>query len=149
MSPTVGNAITDRLWGTMNHTHGAAIQLPRKTPMRVEPKSFFALERTFLSWIGMAVTLGGVSSALVGFTGGDEDSGRLISGTTINIVTCIYAPLSILIMVYALFTYEWRSRSMKKKLVGFVEDKVGPVTVAVLVLITLIVIFFISLVDYL
>ena len=32
-----------------------------------------ALERTFLAWMHMAVTLGGVMTALVGFTYTDED----------------------------------------------------------------------------
>ena len=70
--------------------------------------------------MGMAVTLGGVSSALVGFGGSSSgtEQGKLISQTTIDIITCIYAPLSILIMVYALFTYEWRSWFLRKKQVG-------------------------------
>ena len=29
--------------------------LARTTPMRIEPKTFFANERTFLSWLHMAV----------------------------------------------------------------------------------------------
>ena len=33
---------------------------PRKIPMRIEPKTYFANERTFLSWLHMAVTLGSV-----------------------------------------------------------------------------------------
>ena len=69
----------------------------------------------------MAVTLGGVASALASFSGGDQ-AGQLISSETVDFVTCVYAPLSILIMVYALFTYEWRSMSLKKKLVcAFLE----------------------------
>lgn len=31
----------DRMFGTRYHTAGAELQLPRKVPMRVEPKSFF------------------------------------------------------------------------------------------------------------
>ena len=68
--------------------------------------------------MGMAVTLGGVSSALVGFGGNSTEQGKLISQTTIDIVTCIYAPLSIVIMGYALFTYEWRAWFLRKKQVG-------------------------------
>lgn len=36
----LGN-ISDRLFGTRFHTEGAELQLPRKVPMRVEPKSYF------------------------------------------------------------------------------------------------------------
>ncbi|KAG2482276.1 hypothetical protein HYH03_018790 [Edaphochlamys debaryana] len=143
------NHLFDRLYGTKQFTAGAELQLPRKVPMRVEPKSYFANERTFLSWMGMAITLGGVSSALIGFSGDDDSTDHLISKRTIDIITCIYSPLSILIMCYALFTYEWRSKFMRTKQIGFFDDKVGPITVAVLVLLTLITIFVIALIDYL
>ncbi|GLC43847.1 hypothetical protein PLESTB_000914700 [Pleodorina starrii] len=143
--------IFDKLYGTKQFTAGAELQLPRKVPMRVEPKSYFANERTYLSWMGMAITLGGVSSALVGFAGDDSDDStdRLISKRTIDVITCIYSPLAILIMCYALFTYEWRSKFMRTKQIGFFDDKVGPITVAGLVFMTLLVIFTVALVDYL
>ena len=43
-------------------------KLARTTPMRVEPKTFFANERTFLTWLNMAVTISSISAALIGFT---------------------------------------------------------------------------------
>lgn len=67
----------------------------------------------------MALTLGGVSSALVGFTNdADDQQGQLISRRTIDVITCCYAPLSVLILLYALFSYESRSRFLRKKQVG-------------------------------
>jgi len=38
-------------------------------PMKIEPKTFFANERTFLSWMHMAVTIGSIGAALLGFSG--------------------------------------------------------------------------------
>lgn len=38
------------------------------TTMRIEPKTYFANERTFLSWLHMAVTLGSIAAALLGFS---------------------------------------------------------------------------------
>jgi hypothetical protein len=38
---------------------------PRKVPVKVEPKVFFANERTFLAWLNMAVTLSSISMAIV------------------------------------------------------------------------------------
>jgi uncharacterized membrane protein YidH (DUF202 family) len=38
--------------------------------MRIEPKTFFANERTFLSWLHMSVTLGSIAAALLGFSNG-------------------------------------------------------------------------------
>ena len=36
-------------------------------PVRVEPKVFFANERTFLSWLHFTVVLGGLSVGLLNF----------------------------------------------------------------------------------
>ncbi len=65
----------------------------------------------------MAVTMGGVSSFLVGFNSPDATtpSERLISQRTIDVITCVYTPLAMLIMAYALFSYEFRNSFMKKK----------------------------------
>lgn len=38
---------------------------PRKVPVKVEPKVFFANERTFLSWLHMSLTLASISVAIV------------------------------------------------------------------------------------
>lgn len=37
----------------------------RKIPTKVEPKVFFSNERTFLSWLNMAVTLSTISLAVI------------------------------------------------------------------------------------
>jgi uncharacterized membrane protein YidH (DUF202 family) len=79
-----------------------------------------ANERTFLSWCSMATTMGGVSSAMVGLsisTSGSSE-GRLISKKTVDLVSAVYVPVAIIMICYALFTYEWRSKFMHKKQVG-------------------------------
>lgn len=38
----------------------------RKPLMRLEPKVFFANERTFMSWMEMSVTVGAIASILLG-----------------------------------------------------------------------------------
>ena len=35
------NSASDAVFGTRSYTPGARLQLPRKVPLRVEPKSFF------------------------------------------------------------------------------------------------------------
>jgi hypothetical protein len=100
--------------------------------------------------VGMAVTMGGVSSALVGFNNNDTEGkvglqtqvgrrnvapqchaalsmceacsclcpclqGALISKGTIEVITIVYAPIGMFILVYALWSYELRSRFMRKK----------------------------------
>ena len=47
-----------------NHAYGSIesgpTSLPRKVPVKVEPKVYFANERTFLAWLHMSVTLAGI-----------------------------------------------------------------------------------------
>lgn len=79
-----------------------------------------ANERTFLSWCSMATTMGGVSSAMVGLSisAAGSSEGRLISRKTVDLVSAVYVPVAIIMILYALFTYEWRSRFMHKKQVS-------------------------------
>jgi hypothetical protein len=57
--------------------HAPPFLLPQGTMMRIEPKTFFANERTFLSWLHMAVTLGSIAAALLGFS---TDGGQVRGG---------------------------------------------------------------------
>lgn len=143
--------VFDTLFGTRSGAPGALLQKPRKVPMRVEPKSYFANERTFLSWCSMATTMGGVSSAMVGLSisAAGSSEGRLISRKTVDLVSAVYVPVAIIMILYALFTYEWRSRFMHKKQVGFFDDKVGPITLACIVMITLVAITIMAFIDVL
>ena len=45
-------------------------KMARALPVKIEPKTFFANERTFLAWLHMAVTIGSISAALLGFAAG-------------------------------------------------------------------------------
>ena len=38
-------AVSDALFGTRQHTTGAKLQLPRKVPLRIEPKTYFGRAR--------------------------------------------------------------------------------------------------------
>mmetsp|Transcript_24197 Transcript_24197/g.66235 ORF Transcript_24197/g.66235 Transcript_24197/m.66235 type:complete len:168 (-) Transcript_24197:652-1155(-) len=148
--PQIPQWLLDKIHGTHFYTEGAEIQLPRKIPMRVEPKSYFALERTFLSWVSMAVTMGSVSSVLMSFTNPDAhgEQEQRISRRTIDVITCIYAPLGMIILAYALWTYEIRSKFMRKKQFGMLDERMGPTIIAGMVLVTLMVIFTLALYDF-
>ena len=53
--PQAGWAVFDRLYGAKQYTAGAELQLPRKVPMRVEPKSYFGeLWGEQDAWVGQA-----------------------------------------------------------------------------------------------
>ena len=46
---------------------GGASDVPRTVPMRIEPKTYFANERTFLSWLHTAVLIGTIGAGLASY----------------------------------------------------------------------------------
>ena len=70
-------------------------------PTRVEPKVFFANERTFLSWLNFTIMLGGLSVGLLNF--GDKVSKISSIFFTLDSVGC---------MIYALVIYHWRAKAI-------------------------------------
>ncbi|CAD6585963.1 MAG: hypothetical protein ASARMPRED_002358 [Alectoria sarmentosa] len=90
-------------------------------PTRVEPKVFFANERTFLSWLNFTVILGGLSIGLLNF--GSDATSRICAGLfTIVAMGC---------MIYALVTFHWRARSIRLRGQGGFDDRFGPTVLAV------------------
>ena len=81
------------------------------TVMRLEPKVFFANERTFMSWMEMAVTVGSVSTILLGISNSSKDSGV----QTVEIISLILLPLAIIVAIYATFVFWWRSSKIAMK----------------------------------
>ncbi|KAJ3182312.1 vacuolar transporter chaperone [Geranomyces variabilis] len=102
---------------------GAAVARKRiALPVRVEPKVFFANERTFLSWLHFCIVLGGLALGLLNF----GDRVGQISGLVFTLVAMLF-------MVYALFLYQWRAHKIRNRDAGPYDDRVGP-TVLVIVL---------------
>ncbi|KAJ3288111.1 vacuolar transporter chaperone [Borealophlyctis nickersoniae] len=91
-------------------------------PVRVEPKVFFANERTFLSWLHFCIVLGGLALGLLNF----GDRVGQISGLLFTLVAMMF-------MIYALFLYQWRAHKIRNRDAGPYDDRVGP-TVLVIVL---------------
>ncbi|KAF2100496.1 vacuolar transporter chaperone 1 [Rhizodiscina lignyota] len=99
-------------------------------PTRVEPKVFFANERTFLSWLNFTVILGGLAIGLLNF--GDK-VGQISAG--------LFTLVAMAAMVYALFTFHWRARSIRVRGQGGFDDRFGPTVLAVALLAAVIVNF--------
>jgi len=68
---------------------------PRKAPVKVEPKVFFANERTFLAWMHLSVMLAGASIAILAFA---EDQNPLS-----QIYGVILLPVAIAFIVHAMY----------------------------------------------
>lgn len=74
-------------------------------PVRVEPKVYFAAERTFLSWLEFSILLGGIAATLLNF-GSDYVALASSWGFTI---------LAAGALVYSLFLYIWRVDKIRKR----------------------------------
>ena len=96
-------------------------------PVRVEPKVYFANERTFLSWLHFCIVLGGLALGLLNF--GDQVG---------QIAGVLFTAVSMLFMIYALFLYQWRAEKIRNRgkfIVtvdgGAYDDRVGPTILVV------------------
>ncbi|KAF9973148.1 vacuolar transporter chaperone [Actinomortierella ambigua] len=119
-----------------NHTHSTTmpsssnqplLQAPPgkriALPVRVEPKVFFANERTFLSWLNFTVLLGSLAIGLLNF--GDR-VGKISAG--------VFTFVAMAIMLYALATFHWRADRIRKRLPGPYDDRFGPTVLCVFIL---------------
>lgn len=86
-------------------------------PVRVEPKVFFANERTFLSWLEFSIILGSIAATLLNF--GDDVS--LVSAWGFTIVACAA-------LLYSVAIYYKRVQVIRNRRanVAWYYDKWGP-----------------------
>lgn len=89
-------------------------------PTRVEPKVFFANERTFLSWLNFTVILGGLAVGLLNF--GDK-IGQISAG--------LFTLVAMAAMAYALVTFHWRAKSIRQRGQGGFDDRFGPTVLTI------------------
>lgn len=103
-------------------------------PTRIEPKVFFANERTFLSWLNFTVMLGGLGVGLLNF--GDK-VGRISAG--------LFTFLSMGTMIYALVTYHWRASAIRTRGSGPYDDRIGPTLLCFFLLVAVVINFILKL----
>lgn len=113
-------------------------QLERKVPIKVEPKVFFANERTFLAWLHMAVTLASISIAILAFSEANDYS--IYYGLALM-------PVAIAFCFYALYLFLKRARMIRRKDPGPYEDRLGPVVLSVLLALSIVINFIMKLYE--
>lgn len=67
----------------------------RKVPVKVEPKVFFANERTFLAWLHVSVILAGASVAIVAFADSTDPWAQLYG--------IILLPVAVSFILYSMY----------------------------------------------
>mmetsp|Transcript_31228 Transcript_31228/g.71897 ORF Transcript_31228/g.71897 Transcript_31228/m.71897 type:complete len:235 (+) Transcript_31228:69-773(+) len=101
----------------------------RRVPIKVEPKVFFANERTFLSWMHSSILLAGASVAIVAVADTNPVS---------QIYGLILLPVSIAFICYSMYQYSRRAAMIRRKDPGPYEDTVGPTVLAVMLMVTIV-----------
>lgn len=128
----------------------------RYTPIKIEPKTFFANERTLLQWLSMSTLLLFLSLGLLAFEAGSpSDTINLFRGQNTGVITetvkikrkitaadtcgLALAPVAILFMIYALVTYLVRAKRIAKREPSTrYDDVLGPFAlVSVLVIVSI------------
>ncbi|CAD2114115.1 hypothetical protein YYG_00479 [Plasmodium vinckei petteri] len=90
-------------------------KIPKNSVVRVEPKTFFANERTLLQWLNTSVLLSTISITLLNFS----NFYGFISGI-------IMAPVAIFFIIYSFYIYLKRANALINKEPIDYTDKVGP-----------------------
>ena len=110
----------------------AAARKKKLDNIKVEPKVFFANERTFLTWMHTSITLASISVAIVSFsTPTKEQLEDHIEGDDKPwIFPQIYGltllPISIFFIFYSLYQYTNRASMIRKRVSGPYDDLTGP-----------------------
>ena len=116
----------------------APYMLPRKIPMRIEPKTLLANERTLLNWVGIAVHLGAIGTALVGFSIGlSTTQANQSLARPVQLIAVFIMPVSVLMVMYAAWVFFHRVDKIRKKEDGNFDDRIGPIALSSVVVIAL------------
>jgi len=110
----------------------APIRTEQIAAQKVEPKLFFANERTFLSWLNMAVVLSSMCIGILAFTKTDAYS---------QIYAMCLLPIALLFIIYAVRTFLIRGEKIRVRDVERWDDPFGPVLLTVLLIVVLVVQF--------
>lgn len=89
--------------------------------MRVEPKVYFATERTFLSWLEFSIILGSIAATLMNF---GHDVIALSAAWGFTIIACAS-------LIYSLALYLWRVQMVRKRRAARYHDRYGPTVLCI------------------
>lgn len=92
-------------------------------PQKIDPKTFFANERTFLKWLSISVMIGLMSLTLLNFSDATTDGAELAG--------LVLLPVSLVFMIYALFIFRSRASKIYMREPMRYDDTRGPTLLVV------------------
>jgi uncharacterized membrane protein YidH (DUF202 family) len=101
----------------------------RKAPVKIEPKVFFANERTFLAWMHLSVILAGASIAILAFAEDQNPYSQLYG--------VLMLPVAIAFIVYSMYQYARRASMIRHRHPGPYEDTTGPAVLGVMLMLSI------------
>ncbi|KAM0399802.1 hypothetical protein ACHAQC_003084 [Fusarium culmorum] len=87
-------------------------------PVRVEPKVYFAAERTFLGWLEFSIYIGTIAVTLLNFGSHPAPAHFWVAG--------VFTLLAIMSLCYSVLTYLYRSQGIRSRKVVKFYDRWGP-----------------------
>ncbi|KAH6650285.1 VTC domain-containing protein [Chaetomium tenue] len=88
-------------------------------PVRVEPKVYFAAERTFLGWLEYSIYIGTIAVTLLNFSTEHGNRASFVAASAFTL-------LALLSLCYSVVIYLYRSSAIRTRRVAQYYDKVGP-----------------------
>ncbi|KAK6340511.1 vacuolar transporter chaperone [Orbilia brochopaga] len=93
-------------------------------PVRIEPKVYFANERTFLSWLEFSIYISTIAATLLNF--GDKRTRYASLG---------FMLLAILSLFYSMAMFVWRHQKMRRRRAARYHDAWGPTALCLLMIV--------------
>ncbi|KAK4240781.1 vacuolar transporter chaperone 4 [Achaetomium macrosporum] len=88
-------------------------------PVRVEPKVYFAAERTFLSWLEYSIYIGTIAVTLLNFSTKHGNRASFVAAGAFTL-------LALMSLCYAVVIYLYRSKAIRTRKAARYYDKWGP-----------------------
>jgi uncharacterized membrane protein YidH (DUF202 family) len=110
-----------------------------QAPMKIEPKTFFANERTFLQWMSFLVLIQAIGITLMGMS----------TIMLVRVSGLIFVVIALIFMVYAIVIFLVRRLKIARRERGPYDERCGPVSIVVLLMVGLIVMLILHFGGYL
>ncbi|KAH6619507.1 VTC domain-containing protein [Chaetomium sp. MPI-SDFR-AT-0129] len=88
-------------------------------PVRVEPKVYFAAERTFLGWLEYSIYISTIAVTLLNF-------GVKQGNSTSFIAAAAFTLIALLSLAYSVAIYLYRSKAIRSRRAAKYHDQIGP-----------------------